>query len=306
MRFGELSIRDPCPVTRDASDESRATSHGEVSVMILIAERINGMFKDVKQAIEQKNKKVIQELAKKQTEAGATYLDVNVGTAAADQEGTMQWLIETIQQSCSTPLCLDSQKPGVIAAGLKVVNAENGLILNSTPLNKKTDEEILDRYIEMAGKAGPKASIIALTMDKSGVPQDVDTRVAIAAEIVSKAMEKGFAAQRLFIDPIVLPVKVPNAQVQPGNILAAMDQIRFLSDPPPHMTVGLSNISQGATERSLINRVFLAMAMSHGLDSAIADVFDKELMNVVATSDMLMNRQIYSDSFLKVYASAHR
>jgi len=274
--------------------------------MILIGERINGMFKDVKQAIEQKNKKVIQDLAKKQTEAGATYLDVNVGTAAADQEGTMQWLVETIQQTCTTALCLDSQKPNVITAGLKVVNAENGLILNSTPLNKKTDEEILDRYIEMAEKAGPKVSIIALTMDKNGVPQDVDTRVAIAAEIVSKAMEKGFDAQRLFIDPIVLPVKVPNAQVQPGNILAAMDQIRFLSDPAPHMTVGLSNISQGATERSLINRVFLAMAMSHGLDSAIVDVFDQELMNVVATSDMLMNKQIYSDSFLKVYASTRR
>jgi len=274
--------------------------------MILIGERINGMFSDVKQAIADKNKEVIQQLAKKQTEAGATYLDVNVGTAAADQEGTMQWLVETIQETCTTALCLDSQKPGVIAAGLKVVNAENGLILNSTPLNKKSDEEILDKYIEMAEKTGPKVSIIALTMDKSGVPQDVDTRVAIAAEIVSKAIEKGFDAQRLFIDPIVLPVKVPNAQVQPGNILVAMDQIRFLSDPAPHMTVGLSNLSQGATERSLINRVFLAMAMSHGLDSAIVDVFDHDLMNVVATGDMLMNKQIYSDSFLKVYTGARQ
>jgi 5-methyltetrahydrofolate corrinoid/iron sulfur protein methyltransferase len=272
--------------------------------MILMAERINGMFKDVKQAIADKNKKVIQDLAKKQTEAGATYLDINVGTAAADQEGTMQWLVETIQETCATPLCLDSQKLDVIAAGLKVVNAENGLILNSTPLNKKNDDEILDKFIEMAEKAGPKTGIITLTMDKNGVPQDIDTRVAIAAEIVSKAMEKGFDAQRLFIDPIVLPVKVPNAQVQPGNILSAMDQIKFLSDPAPHMTVGLSNISQGATERSLINRVFLAMAISHGLDSAIADVFDQDLMNIVATSDMLMNKQIYSDSFLKVYAGA--
>lgn len=273
--------------------------------MILIAERINGMFTDVKQAIADKDKKVIQELAKKQTEAGATYLDVNVGTAAADQEGTMQWLVESIQETCSTPLCLDSQKPDVIEAGLKVINAENGVLLNSTPLNKKSDEEVFDRYVAMAEAAGPKSSIIALTMDKNGVPQDTDTRVAIAAEIVSKAMEKGFDPQRLFIDPIVLPVKVPNAQVQPTNILAAMDQIQYLADPPPHMTIGLSNISQGASERSLINRVFLAMAMSHGLDSAIADVFDTELMNIVATTEMLMNKQIYSDSFLKVYGSGN-
>ena len=274
--------------------------------MILIAERINGMFLDVKQAIADKNKKVIQDLAKNQTDAGATYLDVNVGTAAADQEGTIQWLVETIQETCSTPLCLDSQKPDVIAAGLKVINAENGVLLNSTPLNKKSDEEIFDKYMEMANQAGPKANLIALTMDKNGVPQDTDTRVAIAAEIVSKAMEKGFDTQRLFIDTIVLPVKVPNAQSQPGNILAAMDQIKYLSDPAPHMTIGLSNLSQGASERSLINRVFLAMAISRGLDSAIADVFDQALMNVVATSDLLMDKQIYSDSFLKVYSSANK
>jgi 5-methyltetrahydrofolate corrinoid/iron sulfur protein methyltransferase len=274
--------------------------------MILIAERINGMFKDVKQAIADKNKQVIQDLAKRQTEAGAAYLDVNVGTAAADQEGTMQWLVETIQETCTTPLSLDSQKPDVIAAGLKVVNAKNGVILNSTPLNKKSDEGVLDRYIEMAEQAGPKASVITLTMDKNGVPQDVDTRVAIAAEIVSKAMEKGFGTQRLFIDPIALPIKVPNAQVQAGNILAVMDQIRYLADPAPHITLGLSNLSQGATERSLVNRIFLAMAASHGLDSAIADVLDEDLMNVVATAEMLMNKQIYSDSFIKAYRSARK
>lgn len=274
--------------------------------MIIIGERINGTFTNVRQAIAEKDKKVIQELARQQTDAGAVYLDVNIGTAAADQEGAMQWLVETIQASCDTPLCLDSQKPAVIKAGLKVINAANGVILNSTPLNKKSDEEILFKYIAMAQEAGAKAGIIALTMDKNGVPQDVDTRVAIAAEIVSKAAEKGFDTQRLFIDPIVLPVKVPNAQVQPGSILAAMDQIRYLSDPPPHITIGLSNLSQGATERSLINRVFLAMAISHGLDSAILDVLDENLMNELATAEMLMNKQIYSDSFLRVYKTANR
>lgn len=271
--------------------------------MIIIAERINGMFTNVKQAIADKDKKVIQELARTQTEAGATYLDVNVGTAAADQAGAMQWLVETIQETCLTPLSLDSQKPAVIAAGLKVINAENGVILNSTPLNKKTDEEIFDKYMEMADQAGPKASIIALTMDKNGVPQDIDTRVAVAANLLSKAMEKGFDTQRLFIDPIILPVKVPNAQVQPGNILSAIDQIKYMSEPAPHMTIGLSNLSQGASERSLINRTFLAMAVSHGLDSAIIDVLDEKLMNVLAAAEMLMNKQIYSDSFLKVYGT---
>ncbi|RPI38526.1 MAG: hypothetical protein EHM67_11120 [Hyphomicrobiaceae bacterium] len=141
-------------------------------------------------------------------------------------------------------------------------------------------------------------------MDKNGVPQDVNTRVEIAAQIVSRAADLGFDTQRLFLDPIALPVKVPNAQVQPSNILAAMDQIKFLSDPAPHMTIGLSNLSQGATERPLINRVFLIMAIAHGLDSAIVDVCDQDLMHSVATTEMLMNKQIYSDSFLKIYAAS--
>jgi len=158
----------------------------------------------------------------------------------------------------------------------------------------------------MANQAVQKASIIELTMDKNCLPKDIDIRVAIAAEIVQKAMEKGFDTQRLFIDPIVLPVKVPNAQGQPGNILAAMDQIRFLAEPAPHMTIGLSNLSQGATEKSLINRVFLAMAVSHGLDSAIIDVLDEKLMNVLATAEVLMDKQIYSDSFLKVYTAVDK
>ena len=116
-------------------------------------------------------------------------------------------------------------------------------------------------------------------------------------------MKLRFDTQRIFIDPIVLPVKVPNAQIQPGNILTAIDQVQYLSEPAPHMTIGLSNLSQGATERSLINRIFLAMAISRGLDSAIVDVLDQNLMNVVATAEMLMNKQIYSDSFLTAYNS---
>ena len=220
--------------------------------MIAIGERINGMFDDVKRAIADNDKKVIQDLAKRQTDAGASYLDVNVGTAAADQQATISWLVETIQETCSTPLCLDSQKPDVIAAGLKVADTSNGILLNSTPLNKRNDDTILDKYIEMAEEAGPEGKLIALTMDKNGVPQDVDTRVAIAAEIVQKAMEKGFGSNRLFIDPIILPVNVPNAQIQPTNILDAIGQIKYLADPAPHITMGLSNLSQGTTERSLL------------------------------------------------------
>jgi 5-methyltetrahydrofolate corrinoid/iron sulfur protein methyltransferase len=269
--------------------------------MIAIAERINGMFTDVKQAIADNDLGPIADLARKQTEAGAAYLDINVGTAAADQEATMKWLVETVQEAVPTPLCLDSQKPDVIRAGLSVCDTGRGCLLNSSPLNKKSDPEVLDQYVGMAQESG--ASLIALTMDAEGVPQNVDRRVEIAAEILTKAMELGLTPDRLFVDPIILPVNVPGAQEQPGAILAAMDQIRLMSDPPPHITMGLSNLSQGTAERSLINRIFLAMALSHGCDSGIVDVLDDALVDAVATAEMLMNKQIYSDSFLRAYRS---
>jgi len=269
--------------------------------MIAIGERINGMFTDVKQAIADHNPAPVIELARHQSQAGAAYLDVNVGTAAADQEGTMKWLVETVQAAVPTPLCLDSQKPAVIAAGLSVCDTSRGVLLNSSPLNKKSDPEVLAKYAKMALDAG--GSLIALTMDAEGVPQSIERRVEIAAEILTRCLEMGLTPERLFIDPIILPVNVPGAQTQPGNILSAIDQIRLLSDPPPHITMGLSNLSQGTTQRSLINRTFLAMAISHGADSAIVEVLDDALVDVVATAEMLMNKQIYSDSFLRAYRS---
>jgi len=269
--------------------------------MIAIGERINGMFTDVKDAIAAKDPRPIADLARRQTAAGAAYLDINVGTAAADQEGTMKWLVETAQKAAPTPLCLDSQKPAVIKAGLSVCDTARGVLLNSSPLNKKSDPEVLAKYVAMAQESGGK--LIALTMDAEGVPQSVDRRVEIAADILTKSLEAGLTPDRLFIDPIILPVNVPGAQQQPTNILAAIDQIRLMSDPPPHITMGLSNLSQGTTERSLINRIFIAMAISHGADSAIVDVLDGVLVDVVATAEMLMNKQIYSDSFLKAYRS---
>jgi 5-methyltetrahydrofolate corrinoid/iron sulfur protein methyltransferase len=269
--------------------------------MIAIGERINGMFNDVKQAIADHDPKPIADLARRQTAAGAAYLDINVGTAAADQESTIKWLVEIAQEAVPTPLCLDSQKPAVIKAGLTVCDTQRGVLLNSTPLNKKSDPDVLMKYLAMAQSGG--GSLIALTMDTEGVPQSIDRRVEIAAAILTTCMEAGLEPHRLFIDPIILPVNVPGAQTQPGNILAAIDQIRLMSDPPPHITMGLSNLSQGTQERSLINRMFLAMAISHGADSAIVDVLDDVLVDAVATAEMLMNKQIYSDSFLKAYRS---
>jgi len=257
--------------------------------MIAIAERINGMFKDVKKAIKNRDASIIQDLARKQTAAGAKFLDCNVGTAAADQLSTMQWLVESIQSAVDTPIALDSQKIEVIKAGLEVCKSE--VMINSC----KADDDQLDLYMPLAVEHN--ASLVALTITADGVPQDIDTRVMIAANIAAKAMEHGLPMEKLFIDPIILPVNCD--QKQPEYLLEVMRQIKLISDPAPHMTVGLSNVSQGTSQRELINRTFLVMAMGAGLDSAIFDVLDTEIMDAAITADMLKDKMIYSDSYLK-------
>ncbi len=254
-----------------------------------IGERINGMFKDIRIAIKEKNASVVQDYARRQTEAGAKFLDINVGTAAEDQCAVMKWLVEVTQEVVDTALCIDSQKLEVVKAGLEV--AKNELLINSS----KADPEELDVYMPLAKQYD--ASLICLTINKDGVPQDIDNRVMIAATILEKALEHEFDIDKIYIDPILLPINCDQAQAV--MMTEVYSQIRIMSDPPPHITVGLSNFSQGTKEKSLLNRAILTMSMVAGLDAPVMDVLDKELMDAAITTDVVMNHMIYSDSYLK-------
>jgi len=111
-------------------------------------------------------------------------------------------------------------------------------------------------------------------------------------------MEHGLDPTKVFIDPIILPVTVD--QKQPLYICEVIKQIKtVLCDPAPSTIVGLSNISQGMSQRPLINRTCLVMLQAYGLDAAIIDVLDTDIMDAAITTDVLMNGIIYSDSYLK-------
>ena len=261
--------------------------------MIVIGERINGMFKVIKNAISDKDKKPVQDMALKQLEAAANLLDINVGPASAEPAETMVWLVEAVREVTDAPLSIDSPKLDVMKAGLEACSGEK--LINSTT----GKQEDLEKFLPLA--AEHNAGIVGLTIDEKGVPADANGRAEIALKILSMAMEHGIEPDRLYIDPIVLPVKAD--QKSPGFVLEAIKQFTMLCDPPPHIVVGLSNLSQTAIDRKLINRTFLAMAIAHGLDAAIIDPLDTELMDAMITAEVLLNKSIYSDSFLKAYRS---
>ncbi|MFH1753884.1 MAG: dihydropteroate synthase [Candidatus Omnitrophota bacterium] len=259
--------------------------------MLIIGELINGMYKNVSSAIKKMDKGAIQDIAKKQVEAGANMLDVNTGPASSDPKGAIKWLIESIQEVVDVPLALDSTKAEVIEEGLKIVKRK--ALINSA----NADDEKLNTLIPMAKRYN--AQLIALTMDKKGIPRDRNERSELALKIVSSCMEQGFPIEDLYIDPVVLPVNV--AQPQGMEVLESIKEFKLLSDPAPKTVVGLSNISQGTKNRSLINRTYLVMAIGSGLSAAIVDPFDKELMDGLITAELLLNKSIYCDSYLDAY-----
>jgi 5-methyltetrahydrofolate corrinoid/iron sulfur protein methyltransferase len=260
--------------------------------MFIIGELINGMYKQVGKAIKEKDKAFIQKLAQQQINAGADALDLNCGPASSDPVSDMLWLVEAVQEVAEVTLALDSTKPQAIEASLQAIHKK--AIINST----SADSEKMDILIPMAVKY--KASLIGLCLDKKGVPQDKDRRVELAATIVSACQEKGLSVEDLYLDPVILPVKFAQAQIK--TVLEALREFKLLSEPVPKTVVGLSNISQGShKQRSLINRTFVTMAMACDLDAAILDPLDKELMEALITAGLLLNRQIYCDSYLDAY-----
>ena len=256
--------------------------------MYVIGERINGMFEDVKQAIREQNVKVIQDLALAQIKAGASALDVNVGPSVADAEGAMLWLVEAIRGVTEMTVAIDTAKWDVMSAVVPKVPGD--MILNST----KADPELAMECLSLA--AEHNAGVIGLTIDVDGVPGNVDKRVELGAQLITLAMDAGVEMDKLFIDPIILPVNA--APKNPVHCLEAIAQIKMFADPSPHLVLGLSNVSQRCSNRSLINRTYLAMAMAHGLDAAIMDPMDTELMNTGITADLLKEKMIYCDSYL--------
>ncbi|RKO67110.1 methyltetrahydrofolate cobalamin methyltransferase [Desulfofundulus salinus] len=261
--------------------------------MILIGERINGMFKDIREAILNKDPEPIRYWAKRQYENCAAYLDINTGPTVdpKDQPAVMEWLVKVAQETVPLPCCIDSTNPEAIEAGLAVHKGK--AMINST----SADQWKMDIYFPMAKKYN--AAIIGLAMNEKGVPKSAADRVALAMEIVVNADAHGIPMEDLYIDPLMLPCNV--AQDHGPEVLEAIRQIKTLADPPPRTTLGLSNTSQRCTNRHLLNRTFLIMCMAVGLDSAIADLEDQELLDAVAGANILLNKDIYCDSFLKTF-----
>jgi 5-methyltetrahydrofolate corrinoid/iron sulfur protein methyltransferase len=260
--------------------------------MIIIGEKISIMMKKVREALQKRDPKPIQELAIAQAKAGAHYIDVSIGPAEDDGPKLMDWAVKVVHEVVHKPLCLDTTNVKAMEAGIKAHNNTWGLpIVNST-----SNEPERFPMMELAGKYGTK--IVALTLGKGGLPADAEDRCVIAAEIMARGMEYDIPMENIFLDPLIL--QVATMQDQGRQAIRAVRMFRDLNDPPMQTVVGLSNISNGAPKhvRPIINRNYLALLIFEGLTSAIIDPLDKDMMDTVKTVEMIMGRTMYAHSYL--------
>jgi len=243
-----------------------------------IAESINIMSKTIGPAMKEKNAKPIQEMAVAEAEAGATFLDVNIGPARKGGAEMMEWLVKTIHEVVALPLSLDTTNIEAMEAGLKAHKKGGRPLVNSV----SCQPDRLEPGLELVKKYN--ALMVGLLWGADGMPRDANERAALAVDIIYKANEKGIPNEDIFIDPIATPVSGEINQV-----LACTEFLGMLQDIGPgcKSTVGLSNVSNGAPAelRPYLNRPYMLMLHKQGLYSAIVDAYDKEIM-ALAKGDM--------------------
>ncbi|MBC3899972.1 methyltetrahydrofolate cobalamin methyltransferase [Acetobacterium malicum] len=258
--------------------------------MIIIGEKINGTIPSVKAAIEQKDADYIASLAVNQTEAGATYIDVCASTAPEFEIETLKWLMDIVQNATDTPLCIDSPNPRVIEAVFKYVN-KPGLINSISEEGDKC--EVLLPLLE-----GNSWQVVGLTCDNKGIPNDVETKVAITKIMVEKAAKYGITPDRIHIDPCVMALSTENNSML--NFAEEIRQIKALY-PTIHVTGAVSNMSFGLPVRSLLNRTCMAFAMEAGMDSAVIDPLNRDMMGTIFATYALLGQDKHCRKYSKAY-----
>jgi len=239
--------------------------------MILIGENIHIISRAVSEAVRDRDIAPIQALARAQAQAGADYLDLNLGPARREPEEVASWLVDTVQEVADLPISLDTMNPLAMEAGLKLCRKR--ALLNSASGKQESRENMMPLAIKYSTQV-----VISVITDR-GCPPDVDSRVESIMETVAYANGLGIDNEDIWVDPIILPVSADQKQVR-----EALEFIRILTDllPGVKSLVGLSNVSNGtpAALRGILNRTYMVMLGRNGLYAAIADVLDEELVEM--------------------------
>ncbi len=258
--------------------------------MIIIGELINASRKAIGEAIEAQDAVAIQKVAEDQHTAGANFIDVNAGIFVHEEPEYLAWLVTTVQEVVDGPCAIDSPNPKAIEAALAVHRGTP--MINSISLEKERYENILPII------AGTDMKVIALCMSDEGMPETVDDRLKIADKLVNGLLQNNLRLENIFVDPLVQPLSVNHDFGM--EFINAVEQIMQKFEGI-HTACGLSNISYGLPVRPFLNRTFMVMAITKGLDGAIVNPLDKKMMADITAAETLAGKDDYCMNYLQAY-----
>ncbi|WKY45152.1 methyltetrahydrofolate cobalamin methyltransferase [Eubacteriaceae bacterium ES2] len=258
--------------------------------MIIIGEKINGTIPVVKEAIEKRDAAFIANRAVQQAEAGAHFIDVCASTSPELEVETLKWLMEVVQDATDTPLCIDSPNPRAIEAVFKYAN-KPGLINSISEEGDKC--EVLLPLMQ-----GNSWEVVGLTCDNNGIPNDLQTKLDITKKMVEKAAKYDISPDRIHIDPCVMALSTQNSA-----LLDFSKEIKAIKEmyPTIHVTGAISNISFGLPVRALLNKTAMAFAIEAGMDSAVMDPLNREMMGTILATYALMGQDKHCRKYSKAY-----
>ena len=263
---------------------------GDNQPLAFIGERINPTArKKLAQDIKDGQMQVVVAEARKQQEAGAPVLDVNMGVPGIDEVQAMQKAVSLIQAALDIPIAIDSTDPEVVEAGLKSFVGRP--LINSTTGEDKNMEKILP----LAKKYG--AAVLGLCIGEKGIPDRAEERVEVARRILEKSKEYGLRRQDILIDTLV-----KTASAQQEQVMETIRALRMIKEQLGLATVlGVSNVSHGLPARDILNSAYLAMAWSAGLDLPIINPFDERMMDTCRAAAVLLGKDINSAEYIEKY-----
>ncbi len=258
--------------------------------MIVIGEKINGAIAPVARAIADRDEAYIRDLARRQVNAGVDYLDVCAGTSPDQELEALKWLIGVVQEETDTRLCVDSPNARVIEEVLPMVR-QCGLI-NSVSGEGDKCEVIFPLVKNSAWE------VVVLTCGQEGIPDSAPKKVEIARGLIEKAGTYGIGPERLFIDPLVLSLATAN-----DSMLMFMESVREIKRlyPTVKTVSGLSNISYGMPYRKIINQNFLTLALSAGMDAAIINPENRDMVGSIFAVEALMGQDKHCRKYYKAF-----
>ncbi len=257
--------------------------------MLVIGELINCTRKKVGEAAHKRDVEFFKEIATRQANAGATMLDVNGGLPGQEIE-VLPWLVNIVQETVAIPLCLDSADPAALRRALP-------LCKQRAMINSITDEAARQQaLLPLLKEFRPK--LIALCLGEAGPPNTVEDRVATASRLVDRLTAEGFTLDDIYVDPCVLPV---STSPEHGRALVEATGKIKARYPGIHLSAGVSNVSFGLPVRKLLNEVLIALLMAQGLDAAIVDPCDAQLMMNVRAAEALLGRDEYCANYIQAF-----